>query len=154
MRLRGDVQHPRCRKWELRARRATADGAYVLRFRRGHAQEFLIYPPRTAALVRRWDWLLIWEGYLPLGDRISRLHRRLQTEPLDAVADHALDLRENMGLAFQTFNKMSDSAHIEVIGMQIPCRPSITADMQGVNEEHRRPSVVQPLGWSVQKPSG
>lgn len=109
-----------------------ADGAYVLRFRRCHAQELLFYPPRTAALVRRWDWRLTWEGYLPLGDRISRLRRRLQTEPLDAVADHALDLRENMGLAFQTFNKMSDAAHIEVIGMQIPCRPSITADMQGV----------------------
>ena len=46
--------------------------------------------------------------------------------------DHADDLRENMTVAFSTFNQLSADGKLLVGDRTIPCRPSITADMQGV----------------------
>ena len=47
-------------------------------------------------------------------------------------SDHHLDLRENMSYAFSTFNKLCGDEKFTRDGVEIPTRPSITADMQGI----------------------
>ena len=59
---------------------------------------------------------------------------RLTLSPLHQSEgnDHHRELRDNMPYAFGTFNTLSDAGCFSCEGETVPCRTSITADMQGV----------------------